>query len=75
MWDKWNQHSSFLLTAKTGTGKTRAAMLPILKHGEYAVAIYPTNELLRDQVRAVSLFAKDEGGKSFYCYSRYLRRS
>lgn len=49
-----------LLTARTGTGKTRAAMLPILKRREWAVAIYPTNELVKDQVRAVAKFAVDE---------------
>jgi len=63
MWEAWNQHDTLLLTAKTGTGKTRAAMLPVLKHGEWAVAVYPTNELLRDQVRAVEQFAAEEGLK------------
>ncbi len=50
-----------LLAARTGTGKTRAAMLPVLKGREWAVAIYPTNELVRDQVRAVAKFAAEEG--------------
>jgi CRISPR-associated helicase Cas3 len=50
-----------LLSAKTGTGKTRAAMLPILKRREWAVAAYPTNELVRDQVRAVARFSRAEG--------------
>lgn len=61
MWRAWGQGSTLLLAAKTGTGKTRAAMLPILKQREWAVAVYPTNELLRDQVRAVAAFAGDEG--------------
>ena len=61
MWEGWDQHPAMLLTAKTGTGKTRAAMLPVLKRREGAVAVYPTNELLRDQVRAVAKFATVEG--------------
>jgi CRISPR-associated helicase Cas3 len=63
MWEAWDEHPTLLLTAKTGTGKTRAAMLPVLKRGEWAVAVYPTNELLRDQVRAVEQFAAEEGFK------------
>ncbi len=50
-----------LLAARTGTGKTRAAMLPVLKRREWAMAIYPTNELVKDQVRAVAKFAGEEG--------------
>ena len=61
VWEGWDKHRAILLTAKTGTGKTRAAMLPLLKRGESAVVVYPTNELLRDQVRAVEQFACSEG--------------
>jgi CRISPR-associated helicase Cas3 len=61
MWEAWEEQPATLLTAKTGTGKTRAAMLPVLKRREGAVAVYPTNELLRDQVRAVAKFATEEG--------------
>jgi len=61
MWDGWEKHSAILLSARTGTGKTRAAMLPVLKRREGAVGVYPTNELLRDQVRAVAKFATEEG--------------
>ncbi len=61
MWGAWEQGRSLLLAARTGTGKTRAAILPVLKRREWAVAVYPTNELLRDQVRAVAAFANDEG--------------
>jgi CRISPR-associated helicase Cas3 len=61
MWEGWEKHSTMLLAAKTGTGKTRAAMFPVLKRREWAVAIYPTNELVRDQVRAVEKFAREEG--------------
>jgi CRISPR-associated endonuclease/helicase Cas3 len=61
MWDAWDHHPTILLPARTGTGKTRGAMLPILKRREWAVAIYPTNELVKDQVRAVERFAAEEG--------------
>ncbi len=61
VWDAWGKHSAILLAAGTGTGKTRAVMLPVLKQRESAVAVYPTNELLRDQVRAVARFATEEG--------------
>jgi len=61
MWEGWDQYPTMLLAAKTGSGKTRAAMLPVLKRHEWAVAIYPTNELVKDQVRAVATFARQEG--------------
>ncbi len=63
MWDGWDKHRTILLTARTGTGKTRAAILPVLKRHEWAVAVYPTNELVKDQVRAVAKFAVAEGIK------------
>ena len=63
MWDQWDRADTLLLAAKTGTGKTRAALLPILKRNEWAVAIYPTNELVRDQVRAVAELASLIGGR------------
>ncbi|MGH9823956.1 MAG: DEAD/DEAH box helicase, partial [Blastocatellia bacterium] len=43
IWESWDSDPSILLAAKTGTGKTRAAMLPILKRHEWAIAAYPTN--------------------------------
>lgn len=63
MWEGWDKYPTMLLAAKTGTGKTRAAMLPVLKRRQWAVAAYPTNELLRDQIRAVEKFAAEEGSK------------
>jgi CRISPR-associated endonuclease/helicase Cas3 len=62
--EAWDKHSSILLTAGTGTGKTRAVILPVVKQGSSAVAVYPTNELLRDQVRAVAEFNHQEGYKA-----------
>lgn len=60
MFEAWEEHQTFLLAAKTGTGKTRAALLPVFKRREWAVAVYPTNELLKDQVRAAARFAEEE---------------
>jgi len=39
MWEAWEERPAMLLTAKTGTGKTRAAMLPVLKRREGTVAV------------------------------------
>ena len=63
MWEGWEKCPAMLLAAKTGTGKTLAAMLPVLRRREWAVAVYPTNELLRDQVRAVAQLARDGGSE------------
>ncbi|MBY0552134.1 MAG: type I-D CRISPR-associated helicase Cas3' [Candidatus Obscuribacterales bacterium] len=60
LWDAWDSESALLLASKTGTGKTRAAMIPIMEEGHCGLAIYPTNELLGDQVMAVSSLAKSE---------------
>jgi CRISPR-associated helicase Cas3 len=64
VWDRWATDKTTLLAAKTGAGKTRAAMLPIMKNSGYGVAVYPTNELLRDQLRAVEAMALGEGIKT-----------
>lgn len=37
-------------TAMTGDGKSLAGLLPILVHEHSTVAMYPTNELVRDQL-------------------------
>jgi superfamily II DNA/RNA helicase len=63
IWDRWEKDTTTLLAAKTGTGKTRAVMLPLLARSESGVAVYPTNELLRDQVRAIENFTTTEGFK------------
>lgn len=65
MWENWLRYNTILLAAKTGCGKTRAAMLPLLRRRECAVAVYPTNELAKDQLRAVTRFALDEGKEPF----------
>lgn len=61
MLDQWTSHSTFLLATKTGTGKTAAAVLPILKYKESAIMVYPTNELIRNQVTNVANIARLEG--------------
>src|SRR5947209_4039526 len=58
MLDTRTQHSAFLLTSKTGSGKTAAWVLSYLafRHlaGEQSVAcVYPTNELIKDQERSI----------------------
>lgn len=61
MLDEWENHDSFMLVSKTGTGKTASAMLPILKNRLNAIAVYPTNELVKDQVTNVKELAEKEG--------------
>lgn len=64
MLDDWEDHDSFMVVSKTGTGKTASAMLPILKNRLNAIAVYPTNELVKDQVTSVKELAKKEGIKA-----------
>ena len=40
-------------TAMTGDGKSLAAYLPVFKDGKAAIAMYPTNELIKDQFHAL----------------------
>ena len=61
MLDEWENHDSFMVVSKTGTGKTASAMLPILKDRRSAVAVYPTNSLVKDQVKSVKDLAEKEG--------------
>ena len=61
MLNEWDVHNAFLLITKTGSGKTRAVALPVLKHHESAVFVYPTNALITDQARAIQQLMRDEG--------------
>lgn len=61
MFNEWNEHDAFLLVTKTGSGKTRATALPVLKNHESAVFVYPTNALIQDQARAIRQLMEDEG--------------
>jgi len=62
--DAWQDHGSFLVVTKTGTGKTVGAVLPVLKYRQRAIFVYPTNELIRDQVRNIADIAVQEGLKA-----------
>lgn len=59
--DHWGEQSAFLVVTKTGTGKTIGAVLPVLKHRQRAICVYPTNELVRDQVQNIRKVAEREG--------------
>lgn len=61
MLSEWDSQSAFILVTKTGTGKTRAVALPVLKRHESAVFVYPTNALITDQARSVQQLMHDEG--------------
>lgn len=63
MMDEWERHETFLLVTKTGTGKTIGAVMPLLKRRERAILVYPTNELIRDQVTSIAGIAEVEGLK------------
>jgi len=63
MLDEWDNYNTFLVETKTGTGKTVAAVLPILKAKESAIMVYPTNELIRNQVASVANIVSLEGLK------------
>ncbi len=43
-------------TALTGDGKSLAGQLPMLTEGRYALLMYPTNELIKDQVKQVERY-------------------
>ena len=61
LFDEWNKHDAFLLTTKTGSGKTQAAALPVVANGESAVFVYPTNALIEDQQRSILKLIKGFG--------------
>jgi CRISPR-associated helicase Cas3 len=61
MLNEWDAHNAFLLVTKTGSGKTRAVALPVIKRRESAVFVYPTKALIADQARAIQQLMRDEG--------------
>jgi CRISPR-associated helicase Cas3 len=61
MFNEWDSHTAFLLVTKTGSGKTRAVALPVIKRHESAVFIYPTKALIADQARAIQELMVEEG--------------
>ncbi len=48
-------------TALTGDGKSLAGQLPMLAEGKYTLLMYPTNELIKDQVMQVEKHISDFG--------------
>jgi CRISPR-associated endonuclease/helicase Cas3 len=48
-------------TALTGDGKSLAGQLPMLAEDKYALLMYPTNELIKDQVMQVEKYISDFG--------------
>jgi len=53
-------------TAMTGDGKSLAAFLRALQDEDHAIAMYPTNELIRDQANKIPAYLTDWG-----CHARY----
>src|SRR5258708_18058724 len=47
--------------AMTGDGKSAAGYLPIFKDGKHVIAMYPTNELIRDQLQALPSYEQRLG--------------
>ncbi|RJX27669.1 MAG: type I-D CRISPR-associated helicase Cas3' [Dethiobacter sp.] len=57
--DAWEERDAFILSTRTGSGKTAAVTLPVIHNNESAVFIYPTNALIADQERSIlKLFEK-----------------
>jgi CRISPR-associated helicase Cas3 len=65
LFDSWHEHNAFLLTTKTGSGKTQAAALPVIAHGESAFFVYPTNALIEDQERSIRALADGMGWRAY----------
>lgn len=65
LFDDWHNHDAFLLTTKTGSGKTQAAALPVIANRESAFFVYPTNALIKDQQRSIIELAKGMGWKPY----------
>src|SRR6266480_6699641 len=47
--------------AMTGDGKSVAGYSPVFKDGKHVVAMYPTNELIRDQLQALPRYEQHLG--------------
>lgn len=65
LFDDWRNHDAFLLTTKTGSGKTQAATLPVIANGESAFFVYPTNALIKDQQRSIIELVRGMGWKPY----------
>ena len=65
LFDSWYEQETFLLTTKTGSGKTQAAALPVIANGESAFFVYPTNALIEDQERSIQMLTEAMGWKAY----------
>lgn len=59
--DEWKKRDAFVLTTRTGSGKTGAVALPVIHNRESAVFVYPTNALIKDQERSIIKLMKLQG--------------
>ncbi|MGC1119602.1 MAG: type I-D CRISPR-associated helicase Cas3' [Candidatus Methanofastidiosia archaeon] len=50
---EWPNHRNFVISTMTGSGKTAAALLPLLERKEKAIFVYPTNALIRNQLSSM----------------------
>lgn len=58
LFDNFNKQKSFTLITPTGSGKTMAALLPILHYNKNALFIYPTNALMDNQAESILKICK-----------------
>lgn len=58
--NQWHDYDAFMLATKTGSGKTRAVALPVLKNRESAVFVYPTKSLIADQAQSIQQLMREE---------------
>ncbi len=67
-WQKFTNSDAEVIfdTALTGDGKSLAGQLPMLADGKYALLLYPTNELIKDQVKQVERYIHDFSLSSTY---------
>lgn len=67
-WQKFTNSDAEVIfdTALTGDGKSLAGQLPMLADSKYALLLYPTNELIKDQVKQVERYIHDFGLSSNY---------
>jgi CRISPR-associated helicase Cas3 len=65
LFDSWHEYQAFLLTTKTGSGKTQAAALPVIANEESAFFVYPTNALIEDQERSIQALAEGMGWQAY----------
>src|SRR5713226_2758021 len=62
-------------TALTGDGKSLAGQLPMLADNNYALLLYPTNELIKDQVKQVERYMHEFGlSPNYTCQTLYSDR-